>query len=182
MFSIAPAVRSPLFLTMGNHPLNVLNKKLVCGTYNLCILHGVYNSVFVFAHHYACPKLNLYHICNRIVFFSMPMSFSCSTFSMSHITVSELVEDTSTRDMKSIWNSLFFLSNKLIKIPSISFLAVVDVSSASSTISADNLSLVCSHKYLSMQVIKESQVLCDIYDVLLGQLSRYCLIIGSSSS
>ena len=89
----------------------------------------------------------------------------------------------STRDMKSILNSLFFSSNELIKFPNIYFLAALDAFSASSTISAYNfnLSLVWSYKYLSMQLIKESQVSCDVYNVLLAHLSRYCLIIGSSS-
>ena len=114
----------------------------------------------------------------------MPMSFSGSTCSMVRITGSELVEDTLTRDMRSILNSLFFSSKELIKIPSISFFAVLDALSANSFMSANNfnISLVCSHKYLSMQLIKESKVLYDAYDALLGQLSGYCLIIGFYSS
>lgn len=92
--------------------------------------------------------------------FSMSMSFSQSNFSMTHITVLESVEGTSTRNMKFILNSLFFSQIELRKILHISFLAALDGLPANSTMSADNSnpSLVCSQKYLTERLIKELKV------------------------
>ena len=68
MFLIAPT-ESTVFNYRKSSIKCFFKKELVYGPYNLCKLHGVHDSVFVFAHHYTHPILTLYHPCNRIMFF-----------------------------------------------------------------------------------------------------------------